>query len=63
MLSGSKASHQERWQLFEEFCQSKEDWSQSSLLASLKAEKAHERKGQYKLMSRDASWIKVRGNT
>ena len=55
---GGKASHAERWQLFEEFCQSKEDWSSSTLLASIRATRDHERRGQYRAMSRSEPYIK-----
>lgn len=54
---GGKASHQERWILFEEFIQSKEDWGNSVLLASIRANKEHERRGKYQLMSREVSWL------
>ena len=56
-LWGCKASHQERWQLFEEFCQCNENWAASTMLASLRAERDHERRGEYALLSRDASWL------
>ncbi len=57
MNQGGRASHSERWQHFEEFCQSGEDWTQSHLLASLRAEREHERKGEYCLMSKDVSGL------
>lgn len=59
VYSGGRASHSERWQLFEEFCQCKEDWSQSELLASLRAEREHQRKGEYCLMSKEVPWLQI----
>lgn len=55
---GGKASHQERWQLFEEFLQCHEDWSCSTFVASCRASREHQRQGQYKLLSREVTWMK-----
>ena len=57
IYSGGKASHAERWQLFEEFMQCHEDWAQSTLLASIRTSREHERRGQYSLLSKEVSWM------
>lgn len=39
--------------------QSNEDWSQSELLASIRADRVHERKGEYVLMSREVAGLTI----
>ena len=55
----SKVARKARTALFEEFLQAGEDWAESTIVLSARRESSTMKRGKYRLMSRDESWMNL----